>query len=270
MFQDKLVSELVNSNKEYTDHIGVEIEVELDKPLQEENYTGAEWRVEHDGSLKGNGYEYVLRKPLPPAKAKKAVRDLLKRLKDAGYEVINNGRAGVHVHVNVGDLTVKQATNFTALTLTHEDLLANFCGEYRTGNLFCLRMRDAEYVIDKFTEALVREDLRILKTDAIRYAFLNFKALPQYGSLEFRGMRSDGDAEAICNWISLLCRLKEKSRNIDNPIQVVAEMSHREPEGFVADVMGDLAPLLPRYVGWEWEMLESIRRVQLFAYVKEW
>lgn len=268
MFKDKLVRDALHKDNKLEDVYGVEIEVELAKAI-DQNPLPAFWKLEGDGSLRGNGYEFVLKKPMSQAGAKKAVVALLNEL-NKDNQVIDNGRAGVHIHVNAGNLTVTQMVNQVALSLTHEDLLTHYCGEYRLGNLFCLRMRDAEYILDLFNQALVSENLGVLHTDRIRYAFLNLKALTEYGSLEYRAMRSDGNAEAICNWIDMLARIKAMAVNLDNPQQVVAQVSHRTPEGFLRDVMGPLEDLLPKYEGWQDEMMESIRRVQVFAYSKDW
>ena len=267
MFSKKLIGDFIGGTP-YKDHYGVEIEVELENPFSGV-FDNTLWAVEDDGSLRGYGYEFVLKKPLPIDKAKDAVKTLLANLND-GNKVIDNGRAGVHVHVNIKDLSVKQAASFITLAVTHEELLAEFCGEYRKGNLFCLRSRDAEYSLNVLNRAFKDEDLRHLHTDEIRYAFLNFKAIPQYGSVEFRGMRSDGDAKHICDWLSILGKLKEMSRKVDGPVHIIADVSERTPEGFVNTIMGNCYDLLPKYKGWEDDVLSSIRRVQLFAYAKEW
>ncbi len=269
MFANTKISKLVGSNTNYVDHIGVEIEAEHgrrpdDVPQELTKY----WRAEADGSLRKNGVEYVMREPRKADVAKRVVKLLGKQLDK--FEVLNTGRAGIHVHVNVGDLTVRELTNFVTLFHVVEPLAVNWCGEYRRGNLFCLRLKDAEFIVDKFTEALETEDLRKLHTDDIRYASINLKAVPQYGSVEFRCMRSDGNWNDICTFIDFVLRLKTLAREIDNPVQIVADSSAMDREDFVRHILGEFAEVFPRYKAWEDDVEFAIRRIQYYAYCKEW
>lgn len=269
MFVNTLISDLVNSNKKYTDHVGVEIEAEHNKrPDALPDELNKYWRAEADGSLRKNGIEFVMREPRKADIAKKAVKLLGKELDQ--YGVLNTGRAGIHVHVNVGDLTARQFANFVTLFHSVEPLVVNWCGKYRRGNLFCLRLQDAEYIVDKFTEALEKEDLRILHTDDIRYASINLKAVQQYGSVEFRCMRSDGNWNDICTFVDLVLRLKTLARQIDSPVQIVADSSIMDREDFVNHILGDFAEVCAKYDGWEHDIEYAIRRIQYYAYSKEW
>lgn len=270
MFVNKLISELVGSNAEYKDVVGVEVELEHQDPFKDlPAKLRSVWRVEGDGSLRVNGAEYVFKKPLKPVAAKGAVSSLGEHI-DSYTKPVNEGRDGVHVHINVGDLTVRQLTNFTTLWHMVESLVTNWCGKYRNGNLFCLRVQDAEYVVDVLTEALEAENLGLLHTDRIRYSALNLKALPQYGSLEFRCMRSDGNWEDINKFIDLLVHLKTLARAVDSPVQLVADSSMMGNEEFVEHILGEFNEMLPRYDGWGDDLFYSVRRIQYYAYSKEW
>lgn len=270
MFVNEKVCDLVGSDKAYANVVGVEVELEHKDAVRDlpNNLTG-KWRHEHDGSLRVNGAEYVMRKPLPVDDAQKAVRLLGKHI-DSYTKPVNQGRDGVHVHVNVGDLTVRQLTSFITLWHCVEPLVTNWCGEYRNGNLFCLRLQDAEYVADALTEALEREDLRRLNTDRIRYAAINLKAIPQYGSVEFRCMRSDGKWDDINKFIDLVVHLKEIARGVDSPVQLVADSSVMGGDAFVENILGEFNGMLPRYEGWQADVQYAIRRIQYYAYCKEW
>lgn len=268
MFTQRLIKDVLKLKNNFNDHYGVEIELEFE---EEPNLDGVpkEWGIEGDGSLRRHGYEFVLRVPLTLDKAKDAVTELLTHLKK-NNTILDNGRAGVHVHCNVGNLTVCQTASLLGLAFVHEPLLEEFCGEWRKGNLFCLSSERAEYVIDLLKDALVWEDLNILGTDKVRYAFINMKAMRQYGSIEFRGMRSDGDAEAICTWLSLIDKLKQKAKQIDNPCQIVTEISVQTPEVYLKELFGEYTKHLPLKDGWEFSLMRAVRRVQTFAYCKEW
>lgn len=265
---DNLISEVVGSDSRYNDHFGVEIEVELKSPWCDEKVAG--WNQVEDGSLKHNGKEFVFSKPVEFKEALVNINTLFATIKKTNNAILDTGRAGVHVHVNIGDLTVKQFTNFMCLCVTYEKLLANYCGELRTGNLFCLTTDEAEYPLEVLYDALKNDRFGRLHTDDIRYAFINLKAVPQYGSIEFRGMRSDGDEAALAGWLTILSSLKAKARKFDNPIQVLEQVSALTPANFVKQDFGDAYELLKFYDGWEDDMMDSIRRIQRVAYSLHW
>lgn len=269
-FVDTLVRDLVGSDDALTNHVGVEIELEHENapegiPTEVSRY----WRVENDGSLRKNGLEYVLKKPLTEKTANTAVK-LLGRHVDNTNKVVDAGRAGIHVHVNVGDLTVCEMMNFISVCHIIEDVLVNWCGPRRVGNLFCLRVKDAEYVIDLIKKMLLEENLRVLHTDNIRYSSINLKAIYQYGSIEFRAMRSDGDWEAINIWIGTLLRLKEVAKRLDSPAQIVSDMSNVGPSIYIDQLLGPYAKYFNKYLGFDVDIFNSVRRVQEYAFTKDW
>ena len=120
--------------------IGVEIEVEGIGIPAARKY----WSNEEDGSLKGESREFVLKEP----STLEGVKDALGYL-DALYTanettVHDSVRAGVHIHINCQKLTMTQLYNFMVVYLILENVLVKWCGNYRQGNLFCLKASDAE------------------------------------------------------------------------------------------------------------------------------
>jgi len=159
-----------------TGEIGLEIEVEgANLPSGED--VKAFWKQEVDPSLRGESCEYVLKKPV----SRDYVGIALACLKDAYKKkksVISKGhRAGIHVHVNVQDLSPKQLVSFATLYFMFEECLIRFCADSRLGNHFCLRVSDANYIVDLLTQAVSTGNLRHLHTDDIRYSGLNFTSL---------------------------------------------------------------------------------------------
>lgn len=266
-FEQTTIASLLNKRNKYNDHVGIEIETEgTSLPNINNDY----WRSEADGSLRGESFEYVLKVPMHYPDVPLALNNMSECLKAAGSKVKDSPNAGVHVHINVGDLTVTQLFNFVALYLIVEDLLVDKCGTHRIGNLFCLRISDAEYLIDHMVKVIRAADLKLLLTDEIRYASINLKAVAEYGSLEFRAWRSDGDLEAIQWWVDLLMSLKHKAKQIDNPTQIVAEVSLKEPRGFFHDILGNFIKDIPWEDRFKQSIIDNTRRVQLFAYEGDW
>lgn len=266
-FEQALVGKLLQKRNAYTDHVGIEIETEGSSlPNIDNDY----WKSEPDGSLRGESWEYVLKKPVHYPDTKLAL-DNLKVSWEGNKSVIKNSpNAGVHVHINVGDLTVTQLFNFVALYMIVEDMLVDKCGEHRIGNLFCLRVTDAEYIIDMIVSAIRTSNLMALHTDEIRYASINLRALGDYGSVEFRSWRSDGDLEAVQWWVDVLMHLKHKAKEIDNPAQIVSDVSRKEPEGFYNEILGHFVKDIPWKVEYKNTIMNNTRRVQLFAFEGDW
>ena len=266
-YERKTVGQVLSIRSEYTDHQGIEIETE-GKRLPEINTPV--WKSEADNSLRGESFEYVLRRPIPFGKEREALAELKEAWTEARSIIKDSPNAGVHVHINCSDLTVTQLYNYISLYLVVEELLIAKCGPDRVGNLFCLRASDAEYLIDMLVESVRNQDLRLLHTDDLRYASINVKALGDYGSLEFRAWRADGDLEAVEWWCKLLHHLKNLARKIDNPAQVVVDVSMMGSEAFCAHILGPFAKDVPWDNSFERALTDSVRRVQQYAFLGGW
>lgn len=247
--------------------VGIEIEVEGFN-LPQNPPMG--WRAEYDGSLHGESMEYVFKNPVPRGKVGTMLDRLTDKFKEMDTGVRDTGRAGVHVHINIRDLTRNELYNFITLYLIFEDILVKYRGDLREGNLFCLRTRDAEGILDYLRDSITYKDLYHLDTDQIRYASINCKAICQYGSLEFRAMRSTVDMDVLNNWVKILLSLKDASKLYKNPIDIVSNMSLTGYTGFIQSVFGELLSSLPLDEGWELSVLEGVRRAQNIAYQSKW
>jgi hypothetical protein len=203
--------------------IGIEIEVEgRDLPRQVNG-----WQVHIEPSLRPIGghdpKEYVLPQPISFPGACRRLRMLREHLRRA--DVVLSDRTSVHVHINVQKLTVGQWFNFVILYLLYEDALLEFCGETRKGNLFCLSSFDAEGLIFKLEGLAKSMNFNALDDNDIRYASMNIKATPQYGSIEFRAMRGTVDIAVIEQWLRLLLSLREKACTFEDPHALLKEAS---------------------------------------------
>ena len=266
----KWTDTLVRPDTKYGDVVGIEIELEhQDDPTILPEQLDKGWRIEHDGSLRVNGLEYVLRRPMKLAVAL-SYTNLLGKHIDATNNVIDAGRAGIHVHINVGDLTIKQFINFVSLAHILDNLFANWCGEKRNGNLFCLKLSDASYVVEKIEQALQAETLDGLYDDDIRYSSVNLKSVVEYGSVEFRSLNSDGNWENISIFAKTLMRLKDVARRLDNPTMILRDFSMKGDNNFVEEILGEMAVHFPKYKGWEQDLIDNVRRVQWYAFGKDW
>jgi hypothetical protein len=251
--------------------IGLEIEVEGKRLPAPEKW----WKTEQDGSLKaGQSIEYVLAKP---AKDEEELWQALEYL-DSIYKVSNtvvddSVRAGVHVHINCQELTTQQLYTFIVLFLVFESVLVKWCGETREGNLFCLRASDAEWLLEQLIEALVNKSFYgTFRSDNLRYAAINVKALTDYGSLEFRSMRSTRDLKTIHTWASLLAALKRASLEFKSPTEVILRFSDQSPLRFIQNVLGPFEKEVSLKDKNEYERLlwDGLHNAQDVAFAVDW
>lgn len=241
--------------------VGIEVEVEgtnlpTDIP---KNSSKKFWKATPDGSLRGEAIEFVLRQPIDREEVAVAIDQLYSGLKKS--TVIDSGRAGVHVHINVREMTTVQMFTFALLYLILEKPLVDFCGKGRAGNLFCLRVVDAEYLSYVLLSAIKQGRYNLLSSSELRYASINFNALGKYGSLEFRAMRSPVSEEILNQWVKILLTIKDSSLKFLNPEDMLTGVSGLGGEDFVRNILGDCLPVFGD-VDWNTEVISGIRTIQ--------
>ena len=246
--------------------VGIEIEVEGRNLPNPEKY----WRREQDGSLRGESAEYVLAKPMTLDGAQIALKSLALDYKKAGTKADDSVRAGVHVHVNVQSLNIVELYNYMTLYLILEELLVKYCGPTRVGNLFCLRSCDADFLIDRIKWAVRNKRFRNLVDDNLRYASMNVKALGNYGSLEFRAMRSTSDFALIHEWASMLVHLREMAKTFADPTDIINGFSEGEAYGFLNRILGEYATIFEDYADIGGALVRGMRIAQDVAFCTNW
>jgi hypothetical protein len=250
--------------------IGVEVEVEGNPNT---NFVDNRWVCTKDGSLRGLGSrEFVLNKPQSEDEAIKSVCDLYTQITSNQGMIDDSMRAGVHVHLNFSKNTIKEVLTFLALYYSFEIILTNRFGPDRVGNLFCLRVVDAEYTSESILQAINTNNYRSwFKTDNIRYSACNLAALPKYGSIEFRALKTPLTPQPIVEWIQILSRLKTLSKNFKDPAEVLTVFSAGGDKEIIEIILGkeeaEKTVNLPSYND---DLLEGIRAIQFWAFSKKW
>lgn len=249
--------------------IGCEIEVEGYNLPRCKSW----WRNEEDGSLKGEETrEYVLAEPQNLQGLQSALEYLDGLYTKYESRVDDTVRAGVHIHINCQKLTLTQLYNFMVVYLILENVLVKWCGEYREGNLFCLRTTDAEYLLRAIKDGLADGKGRLKANyhrDDLRYASMNLKALGDYGSVEFRAMRGTRDLKLIYQWAEVLLGVREYAKQFASPIHIVEQFSLRGAPAFMQDVLGE------NYASFSFKeqekyLWEGLRNAQDIAYSVDW
>lgn len=252
--------------------VGIEIEMEgknfPDMYLLVDATNGL-WCGHHDGSLRGASLEIVLAKPVPRDKVLKALTKAADTFKEAGTKLKPSVRTGVHVHINVRDMTEEQVFKFMFCWFLFESVLVRYCGEDRVGNLFCLRGTEAETYMEYLEKSVQDGDLNVLYTDELRYSAMNPKALCEYGSLEFRCLKTPEDILDVAEWASILLAVKDFSLTIDDPVEMLDMISREGGDAIAKECFGDLVHALPAE-DWTMEMFEGLRLIQPIIHARRW
>lgn len=231
------IYELLNLKPKAGD-LGVEIEVEADN-LPPEEAVSDNWIKTADNSLRGESAEFVLNKPLSKPNLEFALRKLSKAFTDYGTRIRPTYRAGIHVHVNVQNLTPTQLISFICAYYMMEEVMIAFCDKSRAGNHFCLRMSDASYPLERIVQAIQDQNLHLLNDEDLRYGSLNITSLFKYGSIEFRALESTLDTDRIMQWAGALLQLRDYAAGMANPTELLNEASLA---GFVEYAAAMLGP----------------------------
>jgi len=255
--------------------VGIEIEVEGKNIPSNLSSLQPYWTFHKDGSLRGEeSGEYVLARPIPFDKVSDAC-DLLWSLFEKKKTVFDeSNRTSVHVHLNCQEFHLDRIACFSALYLCFEEVLTEWCGEFRVGNLFCLRSKDAPSIVNsikKFLEA----DGKMQFSSGMHYSGFNISALQKFGSIEIRTMRGVQTADLITDWVSILERLYTLSGEFKDPRDIPALFSEQGPSDFFSSVLGDKAQLVSNGINMNDQqiresMYEGIRFAQDICYCRDW
>lgn len=229
------------------------------------------WSVHNDGSLQAGfeAREYVMYKPGSLEEVRNALNYLDAVYKKLGTKVEETMTSGVHVHVNVQDYTPKQLFTFIVTYFVLEELLLKYCGEHREGNHFCLRAKDAEFVVNELITTARTHKFGNLKGDNIRYCSLNVCSLFKYGSLEFRAMRGTPVLDDIYTWVKIIDRVRLSAQAFSDPGEVVKLTSVGGVTQFVRTVLGEYADLF-LIPGYKDMVKEGVRTIQALAFATDW
>jgi hypothetical protein len=108
--------------------------------------------------------------------------------------------------VNVSDLTLNQILAAIVGYWLIETPLVDTQGPTRVGNLFCLRVSDADYIVNDLINSL-ESSFPLLDnnlSDNVKYAALNLNTVRRFGSLEFRFCKGTTDPKEIQQWAEFL------------------------------------------------------------------
>lgn len=194
---------------------------------------------------------------------------LMEKVEESNCAPKYSERAGVHVHVNVQELTTKQVLTMAMVYYCLENPLVKYCGDNREGNHFCLRLKDADFVVNLLEHTMVEKNLRYLHNEDIRYASLNFCSLFNYGSLEFRAMETQPDFSKILEWCQMLVAIRDYAVALGSSDQIPFDISAYSPSGWARRILGDKLFGLINHPEFDQDVMRSMRPIQHLLYMKE-
>lgn len=222
----------VSSVISYPTYVGLELEVSnagrLDffyDPDDEELL----WRTSMDYSIRGdNPMEIRFSKPLSPRQVEIAFEQLL------NVDTLEvNDSCGVHVHVDVRDLTIEQLGRVISLYLILERTLYRYCGVSRLDNNFCVPLHKA---LGGFSVQWATN--RFAFGEELRYGGLNLHAIRKFGSLEFRMHPGTTDLMRILDWMNICAAVKMHGKEFLGPKDAYRNIVGN-PELFMTAIFGE-------------------------------
>lgn len=261
------------------DMYGVEVEVEY-------NYTKAQdivkqvsqfWSCVPDGSLRSHGKvgdtacEFRYTKPLNSFTSALAVKQLCQVLNGTANEIYDSGRTSTHVHVNVMNIDKLKIMNLITLSVIFDELLVAQHHPFRRGNLFALRFVDAEWPIRNIIHSLKSgTNFRHFANANYRYASINLTSIARFGTIEYRAMDGELNAQRINQWVFALHNLKKKAVSYKNPREIIETYHRMGPTNFLREH-------IPSYYALNIETFQAVEMLtrgmliaQDLAYASDW
>jgi hypothetical protein len=267
-----------NHGKSIVDGIvGIEIEVEGKNLPKADNIPASEWKYDKDGSLRGEeNAEYIFQGPCSWEHADKRLDILWDAFKKKGAILDDSNRTSVHVHLNCQQFHLNRLASFAALYFAVEEVLTDWCGDHRVGNLFCLRGQDAPAIISTLADYIRSNGSSMCFFDGLHYSAFNIQAIQKFGSVEIRTLRGVSEVGLVKTWLAVLRRLYDMSAEFKDPRDVLGLFSQGGPLNFFYTVLGkELGDELLKTVDYDEEKLtkslfNGVRLIQPVCYCRDW
>ena len=185
------------------------------------------WSWHSDGSIRGERTgELVLCVPTHPRGLDRALAEYRECV---AQHVTINESCGVHVHVDVCDLTFEELRGVLLLYSVLERTLYKYCGGSRENNNFCVPLGECGDRLSWFRGGIsINNDLR--------YCGLNIAAVRKFGSIEFRMHPGCTSPTRIGAWVGICARIKEFGRTCTP--ESIYNMLYGSSGTFLTETMG--------------------------------
>lgn len=251
----------LDKNKPVEGLFGLELETEGRNLPLNEFLGGTRWEAVPDHSLR-DGIEYVSNRPLKKEEAIKAVQDLKKIFNNRKSIPSYSFRTSTHVHVNYTDASHNQILNAIITSMLLETVLVNNCAPSRIGNRFCLRLIDAEGIVDTLKELFTSFNgrnfsrTRYMDNNEAKYCATNLVPLFTLGTIEYRALQGTMDTETIEPWLDALSNIKEYALESEDCMSIYLDASLNTSE-WARKVLGNVADVF-LYDGFEIDITTNL------------
>jgi hypothetical protein len=184
---------------------GLELEIESANP---------EWvvpgmLVETDGSLRNNGFEFIL-KPMTYSHVQYVLENFFKK---SNVNTTNyTERCSTHVHINVQNLTLEQVANICLVYQVFERVLFNWVGEGRSKNIFCVPWYDTLLTYQACYTLVEKKSMPNWQ----KYTALNLLPMSSIGTIEFRHLEGTNNIPRIMLWCRLIGCIYKIATELDH------------------------------------------------------
>lgn len=192
--------------------LGIEVEMEGVTNSSAAARHMTHWDIKEDGSLRDNGREFVLRRPLSGRNLEEAIAQYYHAKGFASSATwVASHRCGIHIHSDVRDLTTLQYGRLLALSLLLDEYLFDtYNSEWRKSINFCRSVAHDNRMI-MLSRNLMTDDRQtnivIGVPERTKYMSLNLCRVVDLGSIEYRHFTSELTQEqmlAVCDDIQHL------------------------------------------------------------------
>lgn len=217
--------------------VGLEIEMENTDGRETDDFL-ALWSKKTDSSLRNNGMEYVTPVGIRIYNALTALD--LYRTEQVRHSWSISDRTGLHVHLNIRNLTMPELNSLVILYSIVEDSLFEFIGPWRKDNIFCTPLLGSCINRQASLFAFIRQ--------SSKYCGFNTKSVGELGTVEFRQMQTTFNSETIMRWVMILGLLKKYASQIsleDLKKEVIALKTRSNYRNFYDRIFYGFAQDLP-------------------------
>lgn len=193
---------------------GIEIELENCRRLDRFGFPDM-WLMEGDGSLRNSGMEFKSARDYTLSDAKTSLSYLHSFFEGNEIVVEANSRCGVHVHMDVRDMSHAQVynllCNYSMIEPTFFAYVSSF-GEDREGSHFCVPYYHVRDRAANLMLAFKDYNLDSIQNYGRKYMALNVLPYLRFGSVEWRQFPAILPVTSIVQWLDILDKFKERSK----------------------------------------------------------
>ena len=225
---------------------GVEIELESSGAFPEDTISG--WVVHREGSLRGNGREYVSSQPYSFKEIRANLERLETCLKNARTPITESYRTSTHIHFNSMNLTFLEILGMMVTFATIEPVMLAAVGGNRDGNLFCLPNYDTGDIhqhVHSLINFIHQPDARPYPQRG-KYASLNTDPLNRFGSIEYRIFPSTiipGQILRWCRWIQNISDLSKEHAKPGTTFADIIKLAKSDENRFAYSLLTGVSDL---------------------------